>query len=79
MANSRLWRLTGSPTQGKFNFPCPILSAALIVPIVPVPILIAIFQEFVVGGLTRVSSVLTCKNLTVKRCSDGDPQNLTLH
>ncbi len=38
--------------QGEFSFPWPIISAALIVAIVPVCILIAIFQERVVGGLT---------------------------
>ena len=38
--------------QGEFTFPWPIISAALIVAIVPVCILIAIFQERVVGGLT---------------------------
>jgi multiple sugar transport system permease protein len=39
--------------QGEFTFPWPIISAALIVAIVPVAILIAIFQERVVGGLTQ--------------------------
>jgi multiple sugar transport system permease protein len=39
--------------QGEFTFPWPIISAALIVTIVPVAILIAIFQERVVGGLTQ--------------------------
>jgi multiple sugar transport system permease protein len=38
--------------QGEFAFPWPLISAALIVAIVPVCILIAIFQERVVGGLT---------------------------
>jgi multiple sugar transport system permease protein len=38
--------------QGEFSFPWPIISAALIVAIVPVCVLIAIFQERVVGGLT---------------------------
>ncbi len=38
--------------QGEFTFPWPIISAALIVAIVPVAIVIAIFQERVVGGLT---------------------------
>jgi multiple sugar transport system permease protein len=38
--------------QGEFAFPWPIISAALIVAIVPVAILIAVFQERVVGGLT---------------------------
>jgi multiple sugar transport system permease protein len=38
--------------QGEFSFPWPIISAALIVAIVPICILIAIFQERVVGGLT---------------------------
>ena len=39
--------------QGEFSFPCPIISAALIVAIVPIAVLIAIFQERVVGGLTQ--------------------------
>jgi multiple sugar transport system permease protein len=39
--------------QGEFTFPWPIISAALIVAIVPVAVLIAIFQERVVGGLTQ--------------------------
>lgn len=38
--------------QGEFSFPWPIISAALIVAIVPICIIIAIFQERVVGGLT---------------------------
>jgi multiple sugar transport system permease protein len=38
--------------QGEFSFPWPIISAALIVAIVPVCILIAVFQERVVSGLT---------------------------
>ncbi len=38
--------------QGEFSFPWPVISAALIVAIVPICILIAIFQERVVGGLT---------------------------
>jgi multiple sugar transport system permease protein len=38
--------------QGEFAFPWPIISAALVVAIVPVCILIAVFQERVVGGLT---------------------------
>lgn len=39
--------------QGEFSFPWPIISAALIVAIVPIAILIAVFQERVVGGLTQ--------------------------
>jgi multiple sugar transport system permease protein len=39
--------------QGEFAFPWPIISAALIVAIVPVAVLIALFQERVVGGLTQ--------------------------
>lgn len=39
--------------QGEFSFPWPIISAALIVAIVPVAMLIALFQERVVGGLTQ--------------------------
>lgn len=38
--------------QGEFSFPWPIISAALIVAIVPICVLIALFQERVVGGLT---------------------------
>ena len=39
--------------QGEFSFPWPTISAALIVAIVPVALLIALFQERVVGGLTQ--------------------------
>ena len=39
--------------QGEISFPWPIISAALIVAIVPVALLIAFFQERVVGGLTQ--------------------------
>jgi len=39
--------------QGEFSFPWPTISAALIVAIVPVAVLIALFQERVVGGLTQ--------------------------
>ncbi len=38
--------------QGEFSFPWPIISAALVIAIVPICILIAVFQERVVGGLT---------------------------
>ncbi|GFZ90865.1 sugar ABC transporter permease [Elstera cyanobacteriorum] len=38
--------------QGEFAFPWPVISAALIVGIVPVAVLIVIFQERVVSGLT---------------------------
>jgi multiple sugar transport system permease protein len=38
--------------QGEFAFPWPIVSAALVVAIVPVSILIAVFQDRIVGGLT---------------------------
>ena len=38
--------------QGKFAFPWPLISAALIAAIVPICILIALFQERVIGGLT---------------------------
>lgn len=38
--------------QGEFAFPWPVISAALTVGIVPVAILIVIFQERVVSGLT---------------------------
>jgi multiple sugar transport system permease protein len=39
--------------QGEFAFPWPIISAALIIAIVPISILIAVFQDRVVGGLTQ--------------------------
>jgi multiple sugar transport system permease protein len=39
--------------QGEFTFPWPIISAALIVSIVPIALLIAAFQERVIGGLTQ--------------------------
>ncbi|MEY2893659.1 MAG: hypothetical protein RJA98_3567 [Pseudomonadota bacterium] len=39
--------------QGEFSFPWPIISAALIVAIVPMALLIAFFQERVIGGLTQ--------------------------
>jgi multiple sugar transport system permease protein len=39
--------------QGEFSFPWPIISAALVIAIVPICIIIAIFQERVVGGLTQ--------------------------
>lgn len=38
--------------QGEFAFPWPVISAALLVGIVPVAVLIVIFQERVVSGLT---------------------------
>ena len=38
--------------QGEFAFPWPIVSAALVVAIVPIVVLIVIFQEKVVSGLT---------------------------
>ena len=38
--------------QGEFAFPWPLISAALIIAIVPICILIAVFQERVIGGLT---------------------------
>lgn len=38
--------------QGEFAFPWPIISAALVVAIVPIVVLIVIFQEKVVSGLT---------------------------
>jgi multiple sugar transport system permease protein len=38
--------------QGEFAFPWPLISAALIMAIVPICILIAVFQERVVSGLT---------------------------
>lgn len=37
--------------QGEFNFPWPVISAALVVGIVPLAILIVLFQERVVSGL----------------------------
>ncbi len=38
--------------QGEFSFPWPIISAALVIAIVPICVIIAVFQERVVGGLT---------------------------
>lgn len=38
--------------QGEFAFPWPVISAALVVGIVPLAVLIVIFQERVVSGLT---------------------------
>jgi multiple sugar transport system permease protein len=38
--------------QGEFAFPWPLISAALIIALVPICVLIAVFQERVVGGLT---------------------------
>jgi len=38
--------------QGEFAFPWPLISAALIIALVPICIIIAVFQERVVGGLT---------------------------
>lgn len=39
--------------QGEFTFPWPVISAALVVGIVPVAVLIVLFQERVVSGLTQ--------------------------
>jgi len=39
--------------QGEFTFPWPTISAALVVAIVPIAVLIAVFQERVVGGLAQ--------------------------
>ena len=39
-------------TRASSRFPWPMISAALIVAIVPIAVLIALFQERVVGGLT---------------------------
>lgn len=38
--------------QGEFSFPWPVISAALVVAIVPLAIIIVLFQERVVSGLT---------------------------
>jgi multiple sugar transport system permease protein len=38
--------------QGEFSFPWPIVSAALVVALIPVLVLVMIFQEKVVSGLT---------------------------
>ena len=38
--------------QGEFAFPWPLISAALIIALVPICIIIAVLQERVVGGLT---------------------------
>lgn len=42
--------------QGEFTFPWPVISAALVVGIVPVTILIVLFQERVISGLTAGGS-----------------------
>lgn len=39
--------------QGEFTFPWPLISAALVIALVPVALVIAVFQERVVGGLTQ--------------------------
>ncbi|WP_027882689.1 carbohydrate ABC transporter permease [Meiothermus rufus] len=39
--------------QGEYTFPWPLISAALVIALVPVALVIAIFQERVVGGLTQ--------------------------
>lgn len=39
--------------QGEFAFPWPLISAALVVALIPVVILIVLFQERVVSGLTQ--------------------------
>ena len=39
--------------QGEFTFPWPIISAALIVAIVPIAVLIATFRRRGVGGLKQ--------------------------
>jgi len=39
--------------QGEYSFPWPLISAALVITIVPVALLIALFQERVIGGLTQ--------------------------
>ena len=39
--------------QGEFSFPWPVISAALIVALVPMALLVALFQERVIGGLTQ--------------------------
>jgi multiple sugar transport system permease protein len=39
--------------QGEYTFPWPLISAALIVTIIPAALLIALFQERVIGGLTQ--------------------------
>jgi multiple sugar transport system permease protein len=39
--------------QGEFAFPWPLISAALIVALVPIAVLIVTFQEKVVSGLTQ--------------------------
>ncbi|MBI5811875.1 MAG: carbohydrate ABC transporter permease [Meiothermus silvanus] len=39
--------------QGEYVFPWPLISAALVVALVPVAVIIALFQERVVGGLTQ--------------------------
>lgn len=38
--------------QGEFSFPWPLISAAIVISIVPIVILIAVFQRRIVSGLT---------------------------
>jgi multiple sugar transport system permease protein len=38
--------------QGEFSFPWPTISAALVIAMIPVVLVILIFQERVVSGLT---------------------------
>jgi len=42
--------------QGEYTFPWPVISAALVVAIVPLAIVIVVFQERVIGGLTAGAS-----------------------
>ncbi len=51
-ANMRTLSVGITLYQGEFAFPWPLISAALVIAIVPISILIALFQERVVGGLT---------------------------
>jgi multiple sugar transport system permease protein len=41
--------------QGEFSFPWPLISAAIVITIVPVVILIIVFQRRIIGGLTAGS------------------------
>ncbi len=41
--------------QGEFSFPWPLISAAIVITIVPVVVLIIVFQRRIIGGLTAGS------------------------
>jgi multiple sugar transport system permease protein len=41
--------------QGEFTFPWPLISSAIVVTIVPIVIVIIVFQRRIIGGLTAGS------------------------